>query len=374
MSTFSTLVLTLGFIASFPGAAELPAAQRLNPDASLEEWGRGLSVDPGVSVQMLRFEHDGRRLDPAYAHQLASHVRSAVIDAATSRIARIRSGSCEPLIDVQLLRAGFASPSGEKPQDPAAPGLMTSHGPDPVLVVTDKGLVAAGLVERLLNTLEEARISFTLYDEVQPNPAIQNVEDGVRLYLANGCKGIVAFGGGSPMDCAKLIGARATNPKRSVHAMKGMFKVRRKLPPLFAVPTTAGTGSETTVAAVISDPEAHEKFAVVDLKLVPPVAVLDPELMLGLPPHITAATGMDALTHAVEAYIGLHGTRSTDENAEKAGSTVPRTAWQTRSSCLVCSGSAAKKQNRSWPASRVPEESEKRAIPMKSCPIDSSRR
>jgi alcohol dehydrogenase class IV len=120
------------------------------------------------------------------------------------------------------------------------------------------------------------------------------------------------------MDCAKLIGARASNPKRSVPAMKGLFKVRKKLPPLLAVPTTAGTGSETTVAAVISDPESHEKFAAVDLKLVPLVAVLDPELMLGLPPHITSATGMDALTHAVEAYIGNHGTKFTNEHAEKA--------------------------------------------------------
>jgi len=198
------------------------------------------------------------------------------------------------------------------------PETIKSQGVDHVLVVTDKGLMAAGLVQRLLNALEAKKISFTLYDEVQQNPTIQNVEDGLKLYLANRCQGLVAFGGGSPMDCAKLIGARATNPKRSVHAMKGMFKVRKKLPPLFAVPTTAGTGSETTVAAVISDPETHEKFAVADLKLVPIIAVLDPELMLGLPPHITSATGMDALTHAIEAYIGWFGTKYTNENAEKA--------------------------------------------------------
>ena len=198
------------------------------------------------------------------------------------------------------------------------PETIRSHGVDDVFVVTDKGLVSAGLVQRLLDTLQESTISYTLYDEVQPNPTIQNVEDGLRLYLANRCEGIVAFGGGSPMDCAKLIGARATNPKRSVRAMKGKFKVRKKLPPLFAVPTTAGTGSETTVAAVISDPETHEKFAVADLKLVPLIAVLDPELMLGLPAHITSATGMDAFTHAIEAYIGRYGTKYTNENAEKA--------------------------------------------------------
>ena len=100
--------------------------------------------------------------------------------------------------------------------------------------------------------------------------------------------------------------------------MRGLFKVWRKPPPIFAVPTTAGTGSETTIAAVISNPETHEKFIIIDFKLVPQVAVLDSELMRGLPPDITAATGMDALTHAVEAYIGLHGTRFRNEKAEKA--------------------------------------------------------
>ncbi len=198
------------------------------------------------------------------------------------------------------------------------PGSIRANGLRHILVVTDRGLVAAGLVQRLSDMLEQDGVSFTLFDDVQPNPTLQNVEDGLRLYVENRCDGIVAFGGGSPMDCAKLIGARAANPKRSVQAMRGLFKVRKKLPPLFAVPTTAGTGSETTVAAVISDPQTHEKFAAVDLKLVPPFAVLDPELMLGLPPHITAATGMDALTHAVEAYIGGYKTRFTDENAEKA--------------------------------------------------------
>lgn len=120
MNTFSTLFLALGFMAAFTATAELQTAQRASSDASLEEWARGLSMDPGVSDQMLRFEHDGRRLDPAYADHLASQVRSAVIEAVTSQIARIRSGSCEPFIDVQLPRAGFASPSGEKPQDSAA--------------------------------------------------------------------------------------------------------------------------------------------------------------------------------------------------------------------------------------------------------------
>jgi alcohol dehydrogenase len=198
------------------------------------------------------------------------------------------------------------------------PEKVRAKGVRKVFVVTDKGVMAAGLFEGMRKAFEEQGISYALYDEVQPNPSIPNVEDALKCYLANRCEAIVALGGGSPMDCAKLVGARASNPKRSVRKMRGMFKVFRKLPPFFAVPTTAGTGSETTVVAVITDPETHEKFAVIDLHLVPSVALLDPELMLGLPPHITAATGMDALTHAVESYIGLHGTRRTEEHAEQA--------------------------------------------------------
>lgn len=198
------------------------------------------------------------------------------------------------------------------------PERVRARGISNVLVVTDKGVMAAGLVDGLRKALDQAGVSYTLYDEVQPNPTIQNVEDGLRLFQANRCAGIIAIGGGSPMDCGKIIGARSKNPRKSVRAMRGLLKVRWKLPPFFAVPTTAGTGSETTIAAVISDPGTHEKFAIVDLRLMPAVAVLDPELMLGLPPPITAATGMDALTHAVEAYISLHATRYTNENAEKA--------------------------------------------------------
>ena len=200
----------------------------------------------------------------------------------------------------------------------ALPKALKSRGIDNILVVTDKGLTATGLVAGLCDALEENNVAYTVFDEVQPNPTIQDIEKGLRVFAANHSRAIVAFGGGSPMDCAKMIAARSSNPGRSVRKMKGRFRIRRKLPPLFAIPTTAGTGSETTVVAVVTDPETREKFAVIDFKLVPIVAVLDPELMLGLPPPITAATGMDALTHAVEAYIGLHGTRFTEEKAEKA--------------------------------------------------------
>lgn len=186
------------------------------------------------------------------------------------------------------------------------------------MVVTDKVLMDLKLPQTMLDSLKDHGIRYTVYDNVQPNPTIENVESGRKLYLKNNCDGLIGFGGGSAMDCAKIIGARVANPYISVRRMKGMFKVFLPIPPFFCVPTTAGTGSETTVAAVISDPSTHEKFAINDLKLIPKIAVLDPELMTGLPPHITAATGMDALTHAVEAYIGLNGTKFTDEHAKNA--------------------------------------------------------
>jgi len=198
------------------------------------------------------------------------------------------------------------------------PEVVKSKGINKVLVVTDKVLMGLNLLEGLFNSLNENNVEYKVFDDVSENPTIQNVEDGLKLYLEGKCTGIIAFGGGSPMDCAKAIGARAVNPKRSVLVMKGLFKVRRKIPPLLTIPTTAGTGSETTIAAVIKDPDTHEKFAIVDMKLIPIAAALDPELMVGLPPYITSSTGMDALTHAVEAYIGICGNKFTNENAEKA--------------------------------------------------------
>jgi alcohol dehydrogenase class IV len=153
---------------------------------------------------------------------------------------------------------------------------------------------------------------------VQPNPTIANIEAARKLYLDNNCQGTIAFGGGSSMDCAKAASARVANPNMTVSQMRGTLKIKKKLPPLFAIPTTAGTGSETTIAAVVTDPSTHEKYAVIDAKLVPLVAALDPEVTIGLPPHITSTTGMDALTHAVDAYIGHNGTPYTDKNAEEA--------------------------------------------------------
>jgi len=198
------------------------------------------------------------------------------------------------------------------------PAFIKTKGLAKVLVVTDKGLMAVHLLDSLFVSFKEAGVGYEVFDGAQANPTIQNIEDALALYLAKGCQGIVAFGGGSAMDCAKGCAARVTNPGKTVPQLRGLLKVYRKPALLFAVPTTAGTGSETTIAAVITDPSTHEKYAINDPKLMPPYAVLDPELTVGLPPHITSTTGMDALTHAVEAYIGRSNTAKTIEKAEMA--------------------------------------------------------
>lgn len=198
------------------------------------------------------------------------------------------------------------------------PGVVKGLGIDRVLIVTDGGLTKLGLLNPLYEACEKAGVEYYVYDGTQPNPTIDNVEQARNIYLKNACQGIIAFGGGSPMDCAKATGARLARPRKSITQMRGQLKVLKKLPPLFAVPTTAGTGSETTVAAVITNPETHEKYAVNDTVLRPKYAVLDAELTTGLPKHITSTTGMDALTHAVEAYIGKSNTKGTKAAAEKA--------------------------------------------------------
>lgn len=198
------------------------------------------------------------------------------------------------------------------------PDLVKSKGLRKVLVVTDKQLMNLHLLDPLFSKLEESGVEYVVYDGVQPNPTIPNIEEAKDLYIKNGCEGVIAFGGGSSMDCAKAAAARVVKPNQTVRQMRGQLKVRKKLPPFFAVPTTAGTGSEVTVAAVVTDPDTHEKNAINDMCLRPKYAVLDPELTVGLPPHITSTTGMDALTHAVEAYIGKSNVKSTIEYSEKA--------------------------------------------------------
>ena len=196
--------------------------------------------------------------------------------------------------------------------------VIKQNGHDSVLIVTDKGLMGLHLLDGLFGELDKCGVRYTVYDGVQPNPTIPNIEEAKKLYETNGCKAIIAFGGGSPMDCAKAAGARVTRPNKTVQKMRGTFGVMKKLPTLYAVPTTAGTGSESTITAVVSDPETHEKYGLHDPALRPRYAVLDAELTVGLPPHITSTTGMDALTHAVEAYIGQSNTEKTASEALKA--------------------------------------------------------
>ncbi|MDA8221989.1 iron-containing alcohol dehydrogenase [Desulfosporosinus sp.] len=198
------------------------------------------------------------------------------------------------------------------------PKLIKSKGIDSVLIVTDKMIASLGLMDELLKGLSNEGVDFMVYDRTVPNPTIDNIEEALQMYNANNCKGIVAFGGGSSIDCAKGVGARAARPKKSIPQMKGLFKVLKKTPPLFAIPTTSGTGSETTIAAVITDSRTHEKYAINDTALIPQYAVLDPVLTVNLPPHITSTTGIDALTHAVEAYIGRSNTKATKQYSRNA--------------------------------------------------------
>lgn len=196
--------------------------------------------------------------------------------------------------------------------------LFKERNIDNILVAIDKTIFDLGLVDEYLNLLKENNIKNTLYLDIQPNPTIEDVEDGLKLYKENNCKAIISIGGGSVLDASKIIAARSTNPKISVNKMKGLFKIRKKLPLLIAVPTTAGTGSETTLAAVIVDKKRDDKYQIDDPKLIPEYAVLDPSFLVTLPGKITSTTGMDALTHAIEAYIGKSNVKKTKKYALSA--------------------------------------------------------
>jgi alcohol dehydrogenase class IV len=186
-----------------------------------------------------------------------------------------------------------------------------------VLVVTDKPLVELGLAARAYAGLEEAGVEVVLFDGVLPDPTFQIVEEGLAAYRSGNCDGILAIGGGSSIDAAKVIAAAVTNPG-DPQSYIGFGKVKEQPAPLYVVPTTSGTGSEATAGAVVSDTVTHEKSIIAALGLLPLAAALDPPLTVGMPPHITAATGMDALTHAIEAYIGKFDRGDCNERAEQA--------------------------------------------------------
>ena len=198
------------------------------------------------------------------------------------------------------------------------PVLIKSMNLKKLLIITDEGIHKLQLMNPLLEALDDLTIPYIVYSKTVPNPTFTNIEEALELYYLHECDGIIAFGGGSPMDCAKAVAAKIARPEKSIAQLKGLFKVRKEMPPFFAIPTTAGTGSEGTIAAVVSNSETHEKFAIMDPVLVPHYAVLDPLLTVKLPPHITSTTGMDALTHAVEAYIGKSNTEETRKYAREA--------------------------------------------------------
>ena len=182
------------------------------------------------------------------------------------------------------------------------PQLLKDKEAGKVLFVTDPGLVKLGMAKRVEDSMRKGGVEFVTFSSVEQNPTSDNVEEGFRIFRENGCNSIVALGGGSPMDCSKGICAKAAHPRRKISQMQGLLRVHWKVPKLFAIPTMAGTGSETTFAAVITDSKTRHKAPINDFVLIPRYAVLDPEMTVGIPPALTAATGMDALSHAVESY------------------------------------------------------------------------
>ena len=197
--------------------------------------------------------------------------------------------------------------------------FLKEKGLNDVLVVTGSGMVRRGQVQPMLDGFDANGIRYTLQTYGTTDPTSDDVEQGYQTYKGNGCKTIVALGGGSRIDCAKGIAAKAVHPKKKVSQLQGLLKVHWPIPTFVAIPTTAGAGSETTVAAVITDSATHRKAAINDPFLIPRYAVLDPELTVGLPPYTTATTGMDALAHAVEAYTNhTYNTKLENKLAKEA--------------------------------------------------------
>ena len=198
--------------------------------------------------------------------------------------------------------------------EPLLKGLKASS----VLLVTDSFLKTSGATTPIEALLHKCGIHCAVYDKTRPNPTVHNVEEALALYREHGCQCLIAFGGGSSMDCAKAVGARVAYPKKPLNRLKGLLRVLRKLPTLIAIPTTAGTGSEVTVTAVITDSDSKHKYTMNNFTFIPSYAVHDPAVTRTLPPHLTATTGMDALTHAVEAYIGRSTSAETRRLAKEA--------------------------------------------------------
>ena len=198
------------------------------------------------------------------------------------------------------------------------PALLHKKKITSLLLVTDASIRSFGLTAPLEKLLADEGIECIVYDKTVANPTTVNVAEALELYKENNCEALIGFGGGSSIDCAKAAGARIARPGKELSDMEGILKVGHKLPLLIAIPTTAGTGSETTLAAVITDAETRHKYPINDFPLIPHYAVLHPEVTRSLPPSLTATTGMDALTHAVESYIGRSTTAGTRKDSIRA--------------------------------------------------------
>ncbi len=194
---------------------------------------------------------------------------------------------------------------------------IKSHGFTKALIVTDKVLNKLGAVNKLTTLLDKANVAAVVFDETKPNPTIENVNDGLALLKDNQCDCVISFGGGSPHDCAKGIALLATNGGE-IKDYEGVDVSAKPQLPLISINTTAGTASEMTRFCIITDEARHIKMAIVDKNVTPIISVNDPELMLAKPASLTAATGMDALTHAIEAYVSIAATPVTDAVAIKA--------------------------------------------------------
>lgn len=197
-------------------------------------------------------------------------------------------------------------------------GILQRKEINEVFIVTDEFLATTKSFKALLNNLKERGINYYIYDKTKPNPSIKLIEDAYYEYKKQGLEAIIAYGGGSVIDLAKVVGAKVARPKKAITKFKGTLKILKKIPLLIAVPTTIGTGSEATLAAVVSNKETQEKFAIMDPVLMPKYAILDVEIVKTLPKKLIAETGMDALTHAIEAYIGKANTRKTKKAAIEA--------------------------------------------------------
>ncbi|WP_312031058.1 iron-containing alcohol dehydrogenase [Hujiaoplasma nucleasis] len=195
--------------------------------------------------------------------------------------------------------------------------LENSHQ-SKVMIVSDQYLSGTAKFKAFTDLLKAESIHYSLYNDTLPNPSIPMIEEALSIYKENQCQGIIAYGGGSVIDLAKALGARVVRPNKSIENMRGTLKILKKLPLLIAIPSTVGTGSEATLAAVVSNPRTKEKCALMDPVLMPKYAILDLSVVESLPPKLIAETGMDALTHAIEAYLGKANTRKTKKMALSA--------------------------------------------------------